>query len=379
MRSEQNRLVYIEQVRLSYRQTSTAVVGGSIGCAMFVWVFWDVSDTSALISWWIVSQATFFARIAPWVGYKRRPNDDRIERWGRLYVLLTVLQGSIWGAAWWILLPTSDPLYNLVAALWIVGLSGSAVSAYTAHLPSMLAFLVPVVAPGIIKLFTLSDQIYVGLGLAISIYAGVLIRAAIPVNRAMVRSIGLNFELEREIKQRKEIEDQLRELSITDALTGLSNRRHFDDVLDAELQRAQRKGHSLSLVLIDIDDFKSFNDTHGHVKGDECLQRLSTLIEETVRRPGDLAARYGGDELALIFPDTDAADALRITDGICKAIYDLNLSHESSSVSGCDRITTSAGIASIAPKRDSVPADFVLAADKALYKAKREGRNRAVA
>ena len=377
--NERQKRVYVEQVRLVYSQLPTAFVGGTIAAPLFVWIFWNVADHSLLIGWLVCAQSFLIARMVPYVGFNRRPDDDRIEMWGNLFVLLTFLQGSIWGAAWLIFLPAEDPVYNVVVAMWVIGMSAASVSAYTAHLKALLAFFVPVVVPGVAQLFAIGGQLHFALGLAICVYAIVVVRALLPVHRSMVEAIGLNFELEEEINQRKTIEKQLREISLKDGLTGLANRRHFDNVLNVELQRAQRKSQPLSLVLIDIDDFKAFNDTYGHVKGDECLQRLSRLIEESVKRTGDLPARYGGEELALILPDTNAEDAFRITEGIRRAVHKLAIPHKSSRIEGCESITVSAGIATMIPDRDAVSSEIVQLADESLYKAKRSGRNRVVA
>ncbi len=376
MMNERQKLVYVEQVRLIYSQLPTAFVGGGIAAPLFVWIFWNVSDHSLLIGWLVIAQAVLVARIVPYVGFNRRPDDDRIEMWGNLFVLFTFLQGSIWGAAWLLFLPAEDPVYNVVVAMWVIGMSAASVSAYTAHLKALLAFFVPVVVPGVAQLFIIGGQLHVALGLAICIYPIVVVRALLPIHRSMVAAIGLNFELEEEIQERKRMEEQLREISLSDGLTGLANRRHFDSVLETELQRAQRNTQSLSLVLIDIDDFKAFNDTYGHVKGDECLRRVSRLIAESVKRTGDLAARYGGDELALVLPDTDARDALRITNGIREAVRRLTIPHEASSIEGCEFVTVSAGIAMLIPDRDAVPKEVIRMADESLYAAKRGGRDR---
>ena len=372
---EHERRVFIEQVRISYGQTLTAVVGGTLGALLFVWMFWSVSDHAVLIGWLICSQTVVFARSILYLKFKRRENDSAIERWGRLFYLFTFSQGSVWGAAWLIFLPVEDPIYNLVLAVWAIGMSGAAVSAYVVHLPSLMSFFIPVLVPGIVQLMIIGGTLHVALALAICVYVVVVLRALLPVHRSVVDAIGLNFVLEDEIAERKRVEAQLREISLQDGLTGLANRRHFDNVLEVELQRAQRSSRPLSLVLIDIDDFKPFNDTYGHLKGDECLRRISRLIRETVKRTGDLVARYGGDELALILPDTDAEDALRIADGVREAVAAMAIPHAASAIEGCQLVTISAGIATMVPGRYSVPSDLIQVADDALYGAKRKGRN----
>jgi len=184
--------------------------------------------------------------------------------------------------------------------------------------------------------------------------------------------------LERAIRyaiEHNKIEDKLREMSLKDGLTGLSSRRHFDEVMETELRRARRDRHSLSLIMIDIDFFKPFNDNYGHLEGDECLKRVSSLIGNFVNRPGDLAARYGGEELAVILPKTDPQGAYRIAEEIRKCVQSLNIPHKGSKVIDCQTVTISAGTYSLVPDSDTTMSELIKQADKALYEAKTNGRN----
>lgn len=166
---------------------------------------------------------------------------------------------------------------------------------------------------------------------------------------------------------------QLEVLASRDPLTGLENRRRFDDNLAAELRRAQREGAPLALLLIDIDYFKRFNDTYGHPAGDECLRQIGQLLAESVRRPGDLAARYGGEELAVILPNTDLAGALAVAEQFMERLEDSNLPHVGSPF---DRVTASIGAAALPAGKAGTSAALIEAADRALYRAKAAGRNR---
>jgi two-component system sensor histidine kinase ChiS len=158
-----------------------------------------------------------------------------------------------------------------------------------------------------------------------------------------------------------------------DAVTGISNRRYFDSILAIEWNRALRIGNHLSLIMVDIDFFKNFNDTYGHQAGDICLRRVANALSGTVKRAGDITARYGGEEFAIILPDTSMDDTALVAEKLRKNIESLGILHESSSVS--DNVTISLGYASVIPSRNSSAADIIIMADKALYQAKRGGRN----
>jgi diguanylate cyclase (GGDEF)-like protein/PAS domain S-box-containing protein len=183
----------------------------------------------------------------------------------------------------------------------------------------------------------------------------------------------------RDITERKKLEAQLRELSRTDGLTGIPNRRAFEDTLSVEWRRAMREnGASLSLALIDIDHFKTFNDAYGHPAGDDCLRLVADAIAATVQRPGDFAARFGGEEFALLLPNTDTNGAKTIAERVREAVAGLEIAQGENAPRQV--VTISVGIATIRSsgigKERPDAAILVMAADSALYEAKRNGRNR---
>jgi diguanylate cyclase (GGDEF)-like protein/PAS domain S-box-containing protein len=172
-----------------------------------------------------------------------------------------------------------------------------------------------------------------------------------------------------------ELNHKLAELANVDGLTGLTNRRAFDEALDAELRRSARSGTPLGLLLIDVDHFKAFNDTYGHPEGDDCLKAVAKVLTETLNRPGDLPARYGGEEFAAILPDTDAKGAMAIAEAIRVAVRHRAIAQDGTPTG---ILTVSIGVSAYAQGGAASMAELVQAADDALYAAKAAGRDRVV-
>ncbi len=187
--------------------------------------------------------------------------------------------------------------------------------------------------------------------------------------------IGVQIALQ-DITQRKALEDDLRKLSQLDGLTGLANRRAFNERIENEWYRAIRNKSKLSIILLDIDAFKSYNDHYGHQQGDLCICAVANVFKQTIRRPDDLAARYGGEEFIIILPETEEAGALLIAEQMRRQVEELALEHKYSPVG--DHVTVSLGVSTTTPDINRKLHDLILTADQALYQAKESGRNRLV-
>ena len=176
------------------------------------------------------------------------------------------------------------------------------------------------------------------------------------------------------ILKRKKAEEILKKYSMEDGLTGLANRRRFDQVLEIEWRRALRGGRPLSLIMLDIDHFKNFNDTYGHLNGDNCLVMIGDCFLHQIRRAGDLVARYGGEEFAVILPGLFLEQARDVAESIRRAVAEMKIPHSRSPVSPW--VTISGGVTSTIPHRGSSASELVRQADNELYRAKTAGRNR---
>lgn len=205
-----------------------------------------------------------------------------------------------------------------------------------------------------------------------------------------IRNVPHVISITRDISERKRSEQQIKDLvnqleiekntaqinSITDSLTGLANRRYFDIMISSEFFRLKRSGETLSLIMIDVDYFKNFNDNYGHVAGDECLIQIASVLKTIVGRSSDLVARFGGEEFVVILPETETDGAKIIAEKIRKDIESLEIAHAASDTS--DFVTVSLGVVSAKTINLNSPNEIIELADKALYHAKNVGRNKII-
>ncbi len=202
---------------------------------------------------------------------------------------------------------------------------------------------------------------------------------------ARIRSM---LKLNHEIKRHKAFEQKLQELTLQleasnkllehlsyrDSLTGIANRRYFDEFIEQEWKRAVREVYPISLIFVDIDHFKAFNDAYGHPAGDECLRQVARALTNSIKRPADIIARYGGEEFIAVLPGTDAAGAISVAELMKANVVGLGIEHASSQV--VNHVSVSIGVATAIPDRYNTPTSLITNADRALYKAKSDGRNK---
>lgn len=201
------------------------------------------------------------------------------------------------------------------------------------------------------------------MGLALGAVDYIVKPVSVPIVQARVRT-------HVELKRRGDI---LENLSMRDGLTGIANRRRFDDTLARAWRQSLRSASSLSLVMADIDNFKTYNDTYGHLAGDECLRVVAQALTGALKRPGDLAARYGGEEFAMILENTSQSGAQHMAESMRKAVQALGLEHQGSTAAPV--VTVTLGTATVVPQLGQTPGSLLALADHKLYEAKLAGRN----
>jgi diguanylate cyclase (GGDEF)-like protein len=330
------------------------------------------------LGWTILGVAIAGIRLADFYGFaRRRPATLRAVRW-RLIGLAWLL-GAFWGSTNLVLLVSQD----WVLRFWFINAQAAVLAsgvARSAPVPAAARGYACLMLGPLLLICALSPYVYLRaytvLVLAYLLtslkLAGFLYRQTLRLLMADARNAALLHSLQAANTQLEQANHRLRAIAMTDGLTGIANRRFFDLTFGAEWGRAVRDGRTMSLLLIDIDHFKTFNDRFGHQAGDDCLRHVAACIRRHIARPGDCAARYGGEEFAVILPNTDTAGAVALAERIRAAVQALCIPAAAGGV-----VTISAGVACTDGAQAGLdPAELVAVADRCLYRAKREGRNR---
>lgn len=284
--------------------------------------------------------------------------------WEIMYFPLVWLPSLGWGilCALSFTHPSFEP-FSLIITISTAGLTGGGVSALVPNRLLTLGLISSFLFPGMLTtLFT--DKYNVSVPLIFGIYWVGMYSVTRIQHREYWQRLKYYFLL-------KEHALELEHLSNLDGLTGLKNRRYFNDSLRKEIKAASRSRHNLSLLLIDIDHFKKINDLYGHLAGDECLRSLSGLLMQQLKRETDIIVRYGGEEFAVVLPDLDGDEAGSIAERIRKSVEKNIISHGDIQLS----FTVSIGVTTVIPPKDYISEKFIESADNALYRAKNGGRN----
>ncbi len=218
-----------------------------------------------------------------------------------------------------------------------------------------------------------SDQVWGALALVMGFYIYDWQEEEIDFMLQIADQLAIAIQQSELYLQLEHANKKLQQLAATDGLTQIANRRYFDEIVYHEWQRTKREEQPLSLIIVDIDWFKSYNDHYGHQAGDDCLRRVAQAIAKVTKRPADTLARYGGEEFVILLPNTDTQGAAQITKEICQSVINLEIPHPDSNIS--PYLTVSAGVTSLVPSIDTSPDQLISQADQALYLAKNNGRN----
>lgn len=295
---------------------------------------------------------------------------------GRAYVAGTFISGLIWGSLCLFFEPSWPTPYQVMLFAIYTGITAGAFNANSPLFVAFPAFYIPPVAFLTYTILGLPGDGYFELASLFMIYGVLMYVSALKFHNQLSHSLEMCFENERMATELVQSNRKLVILADTDELTGICNRRSMDRCLTSEWNRHYRAQKPLSLLFIDIDYFKQYNDTYGHDGGDRCLILIAEILRNHSQRSSDMAVRFGGEEFAVILPETDEHDALNIGKTILADIERLQIPHSSSSVARC--VTVSVGVATMIPNQPDSDDLLRLSADKALYQAKKMGRNRAI-
>lgn len=338
---------------------------------VFFWFYFE-KQRVLLFVWFGLVVTLSIVRFLTGKGFnsKKQYTQAELSGWANRYVFFTTMISTIWGLAGVVLFP-NDLIYQILLVMILFSVLLAAIPTLAASRIAYYLQILVTLAPMVILLLITPDYGHDLLAIAISVMAVTLVLVAGYIYHLL-------FELQR-------AQFALQDLADTDQLTQVANRRHFDRKFKTEWRRAMRERTPISLLLLDVDHFKKYNDSLGHQAGDECLRKISASLRSVTRRPADLAARYGGEEFAILLPVTKLEDARMLAERLRTKIENLRIEHP---LAETGVVTVSIGVSCCEPgwdfsgktpdeEQDVIfPAMLVTAADNAMYVAKRQGRNR---
>lgn len=405
--------INVKKIELLYRHAVPTILGtliiAIVAVAFIYSVMWPEKRSADILFMWLTIYLLVCAiRLYGIVLYqKTQVSPGQANIWLYAYLAGIVVSGLLWGLLFLYLASFLDFVHTNFIVFFMEGMISAAVAAYATSFLAFLTASTTLLCPIIVYFLLHSDPQTNYLGTMLIIYLGFLLiisrqlnstisnylthqfnadkfererNYAAMINRELeeeiLRRISTEDKLKSEIQRAEELTEKLITISSRDGLTGINNRRRFDEHLVNEWNRLARTHGHLSLILCDIDFYKAFNDTYGHLTGDECLQKIAGSLQNFSRRAGDLAARYGGEEFAVILPETGLENASRVAEDIRAAIENMQIPHSSSSISPW--VTVSLGVATVIPSKHDTHHSLIKLADDALYSAKHAGRNRVV-
>jgi diguanylate cyclase (GGDEF)-like protein len=373
--------ILVEQTKLLLTQSRTSIVMSFLLASFIMLVFSRLTQSVLIVAWWVIISLVLAIQYGMYVAYIRQ-RSYRIDYtlWYRLVLVAAATGGLCWGFGLTHMLSVVHENYHIFLIILLISLAAAGIT-LAVRTPVYYAFQVSVLLPVIVRLLSGDDATKVILGFFLFIFMIAMWIFAYQVNRSLTASFRLQLEnqsLANSLKQSNArlqvLNEELLQLSATDGLTQVANRRYFDERFVSEFSRGSRESTSLSLIMIDVDFFKLYNDELGHVAGDECLARIAISIRDSLKRPTDLVARYGGEEFVVLLPVTPPEGASKLAEEIRQNIEALKIAHPRSPISAY--VTVSLGVTGAAQIGKTSKREMLLQkADQALYRAKQGGRN----
>ena len=353
------------------------LIGSAAGSLLVALAQMSSSDSKLVFGWMLLVQLTVGLRYLLVRRCRARlKNGDFDFNQARRYAWTLGFSGIAWGLGGLFVL-NSTPAGTVVIITAIQAMVMGSALTLGAFLPAFYAFAIPATIPMVTVLLISREDSNFVLALYSILFLLLFISIARRFNRSLSDTLQLSFEKEELVNALTDAYDLQARLAKTDSLTQLANRRHFDEVLDKEIARLQRSGEPLSLLILDVDHFKAYNDNYGHIAGDECLKQIAGVFQRNLNRTSDLAARYGGEEFAGVMPGTEHPGTILLAEQIRADVEALKILHGKSLTA--PHVTISLGVATFNCAQLKSSSHAVAIADKLLYRAKTEGRNRVVA
>ena len=349
-----------ESLVIINRQTPASAIAHTIAAGLGVLALSPVVSTQSLLLWWLVLSFFALSRLIVAVQFiKKWPIDDRVlPKWVRTQEVLAICHTSVWGLSVFTIWPDIIE-YRMFMIVLLFGIISAGGIVLSTHRRSFILYCFPIAIPLVLHLVVQNQRIDWIFAVLVVLYIALALSAITRLELAFFEGLKLRL--------------QMQALSRTDPLTGLANRREFDDQLNEVWQNAIRASQPVGLILADVDYFKAYNDKYGHPEGDEALKRVARSFRGVASRGTDLCARIGGEEFAVIMPSTDLEGSFRIAEEIRQAMHVADIDHNGSPLG---KLTISMGVTSMMSAKELTVDAFVENTDKALYRAKNNGRDR---
>ena len=363
--------VLTAQIEQSFRQLPISLVVNLVNGLILIVVLWEAAEIFSLLIWFLLIIVVSAGRFLSLRAFRdaARGTYFNQDTWRRYFVIGACAAGLVWSAAGVLLFhPDSFP-HQVFLAFVLGGMVAGAIPLLSSVKPAYPCFAIPAVLPISIQMLAVGDRIHLIMGLMTVIFGVAMLASSAQVQRIFAESNRLRHQLSSSMEAGQALE----RLARLDALTGIPNRRLFEEELEKEWARAEREKSSLSIITADIDHFKEYNDRYGHPAGDRCLKQVAQAMESALLRPADTIARIGGEEFAFLLPQTTVSGAKSVAQLISKRIIELDLPHEGAPATG--QVTLSFGVAASDESSITSAAELLRASDMALYDAKRHGRN----
>lgn len=366
--------IYAEQIRLLYSKSTKRPALHLISLSLLVAAVINHVNIVYIFTWAVLLIGINVYRLVDINATQKVINDiTDVDCIHKRFAYCAGMLGAIYGLGiicFFNYLPILNQVYLL---LLIAVMTPAGLVSFSSDKLSFDLYLYPLVVPPIIWLFAQGQFEYFYIGVYSIIYLIVIKKLFIWNYNTLTDAMRLKNENEQLLESLGVVNSRLELLSVIDDLTQIANRRSLDETLEKEWLRAKRMKSPISMLMIDIDHFKKYNDEFGHIKGDECLTYVAKFMKENLNRSTDFIARYGGEEFCIIMPDTNLNGSINLAERIHSGIRDLKISNPGSNVS--KYLTVCIGVASTIPVANETYMDLVYTSDKALYRAKNDGRN----
>jgi diguanylate cyclase (GGDEF)-like protein len=341
-------------------------------------VFWlaDVANLTELTLWFCTVTLMSCFKLSLYAAYSKYGDDQNRLLWLHAWAGCSALMASIYAIGLVYFTPFAQAEFTVAVGLFIVVLSAGFAMVYSASVYAVLSFLVPIMLIPTYFLVVYGGENGIMTALIMACYALAVLVLVSNISNTFKKSILLSLQHRQELDKRKQIEQHMQNINRRDGLTGIFNRRYFDEILDDEIGRAHRNHQPLCILLLDIDCFKEYNQEYGHVAGDNCLLQIAEIAQALASRKGDLTARYGGEEFAIILPNIELKGAVAFANKLQHEVQKKRISHVASKLTTLKCLTISIGVTNLMPFTKVKPSELVKHAEMALYEAKRQGRNR---